>query len=261
MFPVTFDLTHIMYLSAETIVKSSWLHVAAIGVCLSIVPPQPKPSGDRREKFNVSLTASDSGSCSIAASPRFDYKAASAKFTLSYFPYIFSTWVVCMSMLDTIHALDLFPNIMPISHTTTARTINAQLIIGLILTTASAALRFAAFRKLGKLFTYQLAILPDHKLVTDGIYAYCRHPSYTATPFIFAGVLLTITAPGSVLYDYLGVNTTRKLMAVLGFAAARGSYVLVARAEVEDQVLRKEFGKEWEEWVRKVPYKFIPYLL
>jgi len=249
-----------MYLSAEAITKSTWLHIAAIGVCLSIVPPQPKPSENPRERFNTSLTASNSGSCTVAASPRFDYKAASATFTLSYFPYLFSTWVVCMSMFDTIHALDLFPQIMPISHTTTARTINAQLIIGLILTTASTALRFAAFRTLGTLFTYQLAILPDHKLVTNGIYAYCRHPSYTATPFIFAGVLLTITAPGSVLYDYLGVDLTRNLMVVLGLAAARGSYVLVGRAEVEDQVLQKEFGKEWEEWARKVPYKFIPYL-
>jgi len=50
-------------------------------------------------------------------------------------------------------------------------------------------------------------------------------------------------------------------MTVLGLAAARGSYEFVCRAEVEDQVLRKEFGKEWEEWARKVPYKFIPYLI
>ena len=50
-------------------------------------------------------------------------------------------------------------------------------------------------------------------------------------------------------------------MTVLGLAAARGSYEFMCRAEVEDQVLRKEFGKEWEEWARKVPYKFIPYLI
>ena len=50
-------------------------------------------------------------------------------------------------------------------------------------------------------------------------------------------------------------------MIVLALAAAGGSYELVVRAEVEDQVLRKEFGNEWEEWARKVPYSFIPYLL
>ena len=49
-------------------------------------------------------------------------------------------------------------------------------------------------------------------------------------------------------------------MTVLGLAAVRGSYAFVCRAEVEDQILRKEFGNEWEEWARQVPYKFIPYL-
>jgi protein-S-isoprenylcysteine O-methyltransferase Ste14 len=32
----------------------------------------------------------------------------------------------------------------------------------------------------------------------------------------------------------------------------------VKRAEVEDQVLKEEFGKEWEEWARVVKYRFLP---
>ena len=250
-----------MYLSAEAVAKSALLGATAIGVHLSMLPPQPKAPEKFQERFNASLTGLDDKSCSNVASPRFDYKAAIARLTVSYFPYTFLTWVVCMSTLDAIHALDLFPHIMPVSHTTTAQKINPQLIIGFILTTTSAALRFAAFQTMGELFTYQLAILPHHRLVTHGIYAYCRHPSYTAVPFIFAGVLLTTTAPGGVLYDYLGIDSMRKLMIMLAFAAARGSYELVVRAEVEDQVLQKEFGKEWEEWAYKVPYRFIPYLL
>ena len=250
-----------MYLSAEAIAKSIWLCFTSIEVCLSIVPPQPKPPKDHCEKFNASQTPSNDKNCPAVAPYQFDYKAAMATFTLSYFPYLLSTCVVCMNTLDTLHALDLFPQIMPVGHTTASRTFNTQLIVGLIFTTISTTLRFAAFQTMGKMFTFQLAILPDHKLVTHGIYAYCRHPSYTATPFIFAGVLLTITAPGSVLYDHFGMDWTRKLMIVLALAAARGSYVLVDRAEVEDKVLRKEFGKEWEEWARNVPYKFIPYLI
>lgn len=249
-----------MLLSAETVAKTVWLSITAVGVCLAIIPPQPKPPKEFQSKFYNPSTASKSESSSTAGSLRFDYKAASAAFTLSYFPYLFSTWVVLMHMLDTIHSLDLFPQIMPIGHTTAARTFNAQLIAGLVLTTAATALRFAAFHTLGKLFTFQLAILPEHKLITHGVYAYCRHPSYTATPFIFWGVLLTITAPGSVLYDRLGVDSMTTMMTVLGMAAIRGSYVLVGRAELEDQILQKEFGKDWEEWVQKVPYKFIPYV-
>jgi len=166
-----------------------------------------------------------------------------------------------MNTLDTFHTLDLFPQVMPVHHPTTAQTFNAQLIVGLALTTAFSTLRFTAFHTLGRFFTYQLSILPDHKLVTHGLYSYARHPSYTAVPFIFAGVLLTVTAPGSVLYDSLGVDLTRKLMIVLALAIARGTYVFMCRAEIEDQVLRKEFGKEWEEWARIVRYKFIPGIL
>ncbi|KAF9791231.1 hypothetical protein BJ322DRAFT_991164, partial [Thelephora terrestris] len=135
------------------------------------------------------------------------------------------------------------------------------LVAGLTLIISFSALRFAAFQTLGRLFTYQLSILPDHKLVTHGVYSYVRHPSYTAVPFVFAGVLLTATAPGSVLHDYLGADTTRKLVIVLALAIARGTYVFMCRADVEDQVLRKEFGKDWEEWARVVRYKFIPGVL
>ena len=249
-----------MLLSAEALAKALWLSTTSIGVCLAIIPPQPKPPKECCEKFLKSSTPSNGKSYSVEASPRFDYKAAAAAFTLSYFPYLFSSWVVLTNTLDIIRTLDLFPWIVPVGHAAASQTFNVQLVVGLVLTTAATALRFSAFYTLGKLFTFQLAILPEHKLVTHGIYAYCRHPSYTATPFIFWGVLLMITAPGSVLYDFLGANSTIKVIAVLGFAAARGSYVLVGRAEVEDQVLRKEFGKDWEEWVRRVPYRFIPYV-
>jgi protein-S-isoprenylcysteine O-methyltransferase Ste14 len=193
---------------------------------------------------------------------RFDYEAAITKFIVSYIPYIISTCVAFMSTLDTFHALDLFPQIMPVEHTTTARAFNAQLIIGLVLTTAFSALRVIAFKNLGKFFTYQLSILPDHKLITHGLYSYIRHPSYTALVSVYVGVSLMVTAPGSTLYDYLGDKSTEKLVVVLALGIA--SLVVpwaVRRADVEDRVLRKEFGKEWEEWARVVRYKFVPGVL
>jgi len=230
------------------------------------MPPQPIPPAELREKYEDPSTgegaSADKPAVTRSPSPsRFDYKAATATFALSYFPYIFSAWVAFMSTLDTFHTLDLFPQIMPVDHTTASQTLNPQLIAGLAVATASSAFRVTAFRTLGRFFTYQLAILPDHKLVTHGLYSWVRHPSYTAVPFVYAGVLLTITAPGSVLYDCLGVDSTRKLMAVLALAIARGTYVFICRAEIEDQVLQKEFGKEWEEWARVVRYKFIPGVL
>lgn len=35
-------------------------------------------------------------------------------------------------------------------------------------------------------------------------------------------------------------------------------YVVTLRMEREDIVLSKEFGKEWNMWARRTPYKIIP---
>jgi protein-S-isoprenylcysteine O-methyltransferase Ste14 len=167
-----------------------------------------------------------------------------------------------MGTLDTFHALDLFPQIMPVEHTMTARAFNTQLIIGLGLTTAFSALRVIAFKNLGKFFTYQLSILPDHKLITHGLYSYILHPSYTAFLFAYVGVSLMVTAPGSTLYDYyLGDKSTEKLVIMLALGFASLVPLSVRRANVEDRVLGKEFGKEWEEWALVVRYKFVPGVL
>jgi protein-S-isoprenylcysteine O-methyltransferase Ste14 len=35
---------------------------------------------------------------------------------------------------------------------------------------------------------------------------------------------------------------------------------LLARMSKEDDALRKTFGKQWEEWAKRVPYKLIPWV-
>lgn len=66
------------------------------------------------------------------------------------------------------------------------------------------------------------------------------------------------TAPGSVLYDYLGVKSVRKLTIVLALGIASLVPSAVHRASIEDKVLRNEFGKEWEEWAKVVRYQLLP---
>jgi len=256
-----------MHLSAEAITKSVWLCVAAVVACLSIVPPQPAPSDELRKKYDNPITVSDSESRSAGhltrspISPRFDYETVAMTFVLSYLPYIYSALVVFMATLDTFHTLDLFPQAMPIAHTTAARRFNRQLLVGLVFATFSSTLRLLAFQTLGRFFTFQLAILPKHKLITHGLYSYARHPSYTAVIFGNAGLVLTFTAPGGVLNDYLGANSAMRLMVAQVLSLGGVAYMLTCRAEIEDRVLREEFGKEWEEWARVVRYKFVPGVL
>lgn len=258
-----------MYFSAGVISKTICLCAAATGVCLGILPPQPTPPDEFGEKY-TDPSASPHGEGYSAGHPiatrllkflRFDYNAASRTSFLSYFPYLFSTSAVFMSTLDIFHTLGLFPQIIPIEHTAAARTFNGQLIIGLTLTVTSSAARLVAFQNLGRFFTYRLSILPDHKLITHGLYSHVRHPSYTAILTLIAGVSLTVTAPGSVLYDSLGVESTRKLMTVIAVVIAVLTRLAVHRTGIEDQVLREEFKEEWEGWARVVKYKFIPGVL
>jgi protein-S-isoprenylcysteine O-methyltransferase Ste14 len=34
--------------------------------------------------------------------------------------------------------------------------------------------------------------------------------------------------------------------------------VLLARMNKENTMMKKEFGKEWEEWAKNVPYQLVP---
>lgn len=256
-----------MYLSEVAIAKSVCLYVAATVVCLCCIPPQPIPPSKFSEKYNSPSTSpegegrsTDHPAAAHLSTPlRSDY--AGNRAIISYTMYPLAASMALLFTLDVFHTLDLFPQIMPVEHTTAARVFNGQLIVGLILSTTSSVVRLIAFQNLGRFFTFTLSILPDHKLITHGLYSYIRHPSYAPIPFIGIGTLLVMTAPGSVLYDSLGVESTRKLIAAQVLFTVGIVCVFARRADIEDEVLRKEFGKEWEEWARVVRYKFIPGVL
>ena len=131
---------------------------------------------------------------------------------------------------------------------------------------------------MGRMFTFEMSIRNNHKLISDGPYAWVRHPAYTGLFAIFIGLGLWhatqvcahlqginfseahahtkgsyITECG-VLRSFLGRGAAL-IQVVLMLAVSSG---LVARMTIEDDALRKTFGKQWDEWARRVPYKLIP---
>ncbi|OSC99256.1 ICMT-domain-containing protein [Trametes coccinea BRFM310] len=135
-------------------------------------------------------------------------------------------------------------------------------LLGASLLLFGAAIRKACYTTLGRYFTFQLAILKQHKLVTWGPYAVVRHPSYTGMLASIAGVLLMQLSPGSWL-ALSGVLDTRLGRTVIGVWTVWNVLLMIGfvrRVPKEDAVLRKEFGAQWEEWARKVPYTLIPYV-
>ncbi|KAJ7800952.1 hypothetical protein B0H14DRAFT_3113833 [Mycena olivaceomarginata] len=54
---------------------------------------------------------------------------------------------------------------------------------------------------LGELFTFDLTIHPRHHLITSGLYAKVRHPAYTGSLIIIAGLAFSQLSPGSCLWE------------------------------------------------------------
>ena len=62
---------------------------------------------------------------------------------------------------------------------------------GVALALAGVALRVQAIRTLGKLFTFQVGIRPDHRIVREGPYRWIRHPAYAGSVMTLIGVSLS----------------------------------------------------------------------
>ncbi|KAI9070311.1 hypothetical protein FKP32DRAFT_1753409 [Trametes sanguinea] len=140
--------------------------------------------------------------------------------------------------------------------------INPVFVAGTILLVGGATLRKVCYNTLGRYFTYQLAILKEHKLVTWGPYSVVRHPAYTAFFIACAGMLVTEFAPGGWLVEsgVLDALWAKAVMTVWVAYAILVIIVVVKRIPMEDELMKKEFGEEWEKWSRKTPYALLPFV-
>lgn len=128
-----------------------------------------------------------------------------------------------------------------------------------------APLRLGAYKNLGKNFTYGLAA--PSGLITDGIYAYVQHPSYTGIVAVLLAThgmfgrwdsAVACLLPEAVVQAIASVPhaATYASVAVLAFASLQ----MYTRVSQEEAMLRELFGKEWEAWHAKTA-RFIPGIL
>ncbi|KAI0766434.1 Isoprenylcysteine carboxyl methyltransferase family-domain-containing protein [Trametes elegans] len=138
--------------------------------------------------------------------------------------------------------------------------ISPLFIVGAFLGTFGGALRIVCFRHLGRHFTYDLSIVDGHKLISDGPYAYVRHPSYTGWISLTVGMIIMLSAPGSWFVETGMLNTTAGLTIAVLYTSFN-LYIISAlfpRMVREDEVLKKEFGDQWVQWTKRTPYKIFP---
>jgi protein-S-isoprenylcysteine O-methyltransferase Ste14 len=123
--------------------------------------------------------------------------------------------------------------------------------------------RYLCYRELGRLFTWELAIRKDHRLITTGPYSIVRHPSYTAITITSLGVVYAMLGPGSWLRE-CGWPDTRVGQALAGLWAGYNIFTSLRlcwmRCPAEDRVLREQFPEEWNVWAKRTPYRLIPFV-
>ncbi|BBD38974.1 isoprenylcysteine carboxyl methyltransferase [Aminobacter sp. Y103A] len=111
--------------------------------------------------------------------------------------------------------------------------------IGVALFAAGGMLRLWPFFVLGSRFSGLVAIQPGHRLVTSGIYALIRHPSYLG---------LLVNALGWALVFRSGVGVI-----LVGLTLVP----LVARIRSEERLLRTHFGAEYDDYARRT-WRLVP---
>ncbi|KAJ7209482.1 hypothetical protein GGX14DRAFT_630272 [Mycena pura] len=138
--------------------------------------------------------------------------------------------------------------------------VSPMFIIGVSLTLAGAFLRYWCFRELGNLFTFEVSIREDHRLVQTGPYHLVRHPGYTGVLLSVAGVVCWNACPGSWLRECGALETKVGLSAVIAFGVLVAVIIagLLLRMSKEDEALERCFGRDWVAWSLQVPYKLVP---
>ncbi|GJJ15393.1 hypothetical protein Clacol_009669 [Clathrus columnatus] len=135
-------------------------------------------------------------------------------------------------------------------------------LLGTIALLLGSIIRLWCFRILGRLFTYEVSIQPEHKLITSGPYGIVRHPGYTGLVAMFAGAVIVCLSPGSYIRECNLMATNAKwIISSWLFAAVFTTISLGRRGKIEDLALEKSFGQVWREYSERVSYRFIPYLI
>jgi protein-S-isoprenylcysteine O-methyltransferase Ste14 len=119
------------------------------------------------------------------------------------------------------------------------------------------------YRTLGQMYTYELAIRPNHVLATTGPYAFLRHPGYTAGMLVMFAFPAVHLAPGSWARECEVSSSTswRWLMGAFTVAVSWITFGLWKRGPVEDAKMREHFGKKWMEYRGRVRWGYVPFVL
>ena len=135
------------------------------------------------------------------------------------------------------------------------------IVLGGVMIIAGSLIRFATYRYLGEFFRFEASIQRNHKLVTGGPYSIVRHPGYTGLLISHSGWFSWQFWEGSWVRESGLLDTMQDKFAVLTYTLLvilGGLYLALMRMSKENEALRKHFGKQWDDWAKKIPYYVVP---
>ena len=113
---------------------------------------------------------------------------------------------------------------------------------GLALFAAGVSLRWYAMAWLGRLFTFDVAIAADHRVIDTGPYRFVRHPAYTGSLLTFLGIGLC------------GGNALGLLVLVAPITLA-----FLRRIRVEEAALNAALGSGYADYARRTK-RLVPFV-
>jgi len=260
-----------MDIIVSPVILSSGLLIAA-AVCYKEAMTPPNPAADESVQVDTGVRKLIPWRLGIF-NAWLSYYIAMAHFALE----IYTVWAVRKSI-----PLDLYngsiAGICPAGDSSTIQRIHPlgrlslPSAVPLCLILLGASIRITCQRQLGKMFTWETAIFRDHRLITSGPYRFVRHPSYTGYFLVVIGYYWFLWVPstwGRTCFIGSKVTPSFTIKDVIGIIYALlylvvytdGIIFLARRSFAEDRMLKREFGKEWEEWARMVRWNIIPYII
>lgn len=113
--------------------------------------------------------------------------------------------------------------------------------LGLVLATLGMGLIFWSGLALGRLYSPEVTVQKNHRLITDGPYRSIRHPRYLGG--MIQGIGLSL-----LFRSWIGLALTCLFVAIVLF-----------RIKDEEALMSKEFGEEWENYCKK-SWRLIPFV-
>ncbi|KAG1822160.1 hypothetical protein EV424DRAFT_1511368 [Suillus variegatus] len=237
-----------------SLLKIPFLVASAIGMHISLTSPSLPPSP--QEKMVPSASESFIQSMSLD------------RWLLDLFKII--AWAASSIEVANILAMHMGPSQIPdvvygasalqflrALHSTP---ITPAFLAGSLSVTVGGIFRRYCMSTLGKFWSFPLSVRKEHRIVTSGPYSIVRHPSYTSYFLQYVGIVITHGSEWSWMRQsgILQLPYMKASVAIVFLVLTAGVAASINRSSVEDKMLQRALGEDWENWARKVKYKLIP---